>query len=321
MVGVNVAEAGSPNLSMRFRELSSWISGNFSAPWLAEPIGNHHRPAVIRWASADGITISRAEMSPLRLFSPGRERRSTEKYYVYTANQTTSLKLENRPLLRLQPDEMIILGAATPCEYQMARHYVTSSLVIESDIFHQYVLDPERLLGRPLSLAYGLDEVLRHSMESAWEISAAGMLATTGRKLVHTFLELLALASFQTSESERHRHTALSTRCSQVRSYIDRNFSRPDLTVMAIAEHFQLSSRYIQQALSVDGLTPGEYLRNRRLEAAERMLRDPDKAKVSVTKIAFDCGFNSSGYFSTEFRRATGQTPRDFRAAALRSGN
>jgi len=316
MAGLQVAEARSPNLTERFRELSSWISENFSAPWRAEPIGAEHSPSTIQWASSDGVTISRACMSPLRLLNPGRDHKHSDQYYVYTANQPTLLKITGRPLLHLQPEELVILAADTPCEYLMSRHYITSSLVIESDLFHQYLPDPVSVLGRRLALPCGIDAVLQRTMMSAWELSAAGMFEATGRKLARSFLELLALAPLPKESEERRRSSGLSIRCSQVRAFIDKNFSLPSLTVMSVAEHFQLSPRYIQQALSLGGVTPGEYLRNRRLEAAACLLRDPSQSRRTITQIAFDCGFNSSGYFATEFRRAHGVSPRAYRAAA-----
>jgi AraC-like DNA-binding protein len=314
MSGLQIAEADSLNLPERFRKLSSWISGNFSAPWSAEPLGDRHEPSTIRWASADGVTVSRAHMSPLRLLNPGKNQRYADKYYVYTANQTTLLKSDGHAPLHLQPGELVILGSETPCEYVMLRHYITSSLVIERDLFRQYVPDPESILGRRLSLPYGLDEVLRRAMESAWELSEAGLFEVAGPKLAHSFLSMLTLAPLPNEFAERNRSNALAFRCTQIRAYIDRNYWRPDLTVMSIAEHFQLSSRYIQQALSVDSMTPGEYLRNCRLEAAARKLCDPTRTHQSITQIAFDCGFNSSAYFSTEFRRSRGMSPREFRA-------
>lgn len=318
MSGLQMAEADTPDLTERFRQLSRWISGNFSAPWTAEPIGAQHAPASIKWASADGVTLSRAHMSPLRLLNPGKEQKFHDKYYVYTANQTTLLKSEGRPVLHLQPDELIILGSETPCEFMMSRHYITSSLVIEGDLFHQYLPDPRRILGRRLTLPYRLHEVLRCALDTAWELSSAGVFDSAGPKLAHSFLSILALAPFPDEAAEKIRSSALDFRCNQIRAYIDKNFWRPDLTVMVVAKHFQLSPRYIQQALSVGGITPGEYLRNCRLEAAARRLRDPAHAHRSITQIALDCGFNSSAYFSTEFRRAHGMSPRDFRATSRR---
>jgi len=58
------------------------------------------------------------------------------------------------------------------------------------------------------------------------------------------------------------------------------------------------------------------YLRSIRLAACARLLRDPACRDRSITQVSFDCGFNSSAHFSTEFRRMYGLTPRDYRRTA-----
>lgn len=58
------------------------------------------------------------------------------------------------------------------------------------------------------------------------------------------------------------------------------------------------------------GSTPMEYLTRLRIERAKTLLRETD---MSVTGIAFDCGFSSSQYFAKTFRHATGATPSEYR--------
>ncbi|MCC7412621.1 MAG: helix-turn-helix transcriptional regulator [Gammaproteobacteria bacterium] len=316
MTQLKTAEASMPNISERFSVLSSWISENFSAPWHAEPVGPRHPPASISWATADGVSISRAQMSPLRLVNPGADKKYSSKYYAYTANQTSLIKIEGRPLLRLQPGEMIILGSDTPCEYVMARDYETSSLVIDGDLFHQYVPNHAAILARRLNFPFSLDDILRRTMESAWAITCAGMFEEAGPRLIRSFLTMLALVPMPGTEEGHSTRTALDVRKMQVKLFIERNFARPDLSVVVIARQLQLSPRYVQKALAAEGLTPGDYLRSCRLKASARMLEDPALAQRSITQISFDCGFNSSAHFSTEFRRAFGASPREYRLSA-----
>jgi len=61
---------------------------------------------------------------------------------------------------------------------------------------------------------------------------------------------------------------------------------------------------------SQTGLTPKDYLQRLRVQKAEELLRQTQR---SVTDIAHSVGFNSSQYFSTVFRRYTGQNPAAFR--------
>lgn len=73
-------------------------------------------------------------------------------------------------------------------------------------------------------------------------------------------------------------------------------------------------TRFVHYCKKITNQTPQQYLNQLRLEAATRMLV-ADAAK-SITDIAFDCGFSTSQYFATAFRKQHGVTPRQFRNGA-----
>ena len=56
--------------------------------------------------------------------------------------------------------------------------------------------------------------------------------------------------------------------------------------------------------------SPGEYVRQRRLDPARGQLAQSDR---SIAEIALDAGFSSPSHFATAFRRAMGMSPRDYR--------
>ena len=62
------------------------------------------------------------------------------------------------------------------------------------------------------------------------------------------------------------------------------------------------------------GKSPGAYIRDKRMEAAEEMLRH---TKKSISSIAYDIGFSDPDYFSKSFRSYTGKSPREFRSSYL----
>jgi AraC family L-rhamnose operon regulatory protein RhaS len=67
-------------------------------------------------------------------------------------------------------------------------------------------------------------------------------------------------------------------------------------------------SKYCRELVNTGAV---EYLNQCRLEHAARMLReDPTR---SITDIAFACGFNSSQYFATAFRKRFGLAPANYR--------
>ncbi len=73
-------------------------------------------------------------------------------------------------------------------------------------------------------------------------------------------------------------------------------------------------SRFAYYVRQLRNMTPVQYLAARRVERACQLLREsPD---LSITQIALECGFSSSQYFATVFRRLKGLSPREERRAA-----
>lgn len=58
------------------------------------------------------------------------------------------------------------------------------------------------------------------------------------------------------------------------------------------------------------GLTPWQYVRRRRLDAARRLLTN---SRLPLTEVAALCGFANQSALSNAFRQAVGQTPSAFR--------
>ncbi|MGD9125897.1 MAG: AraC family transcriptional regulator [Planctomycetia bacterium] len=69
-------------------------------------------------------------------------------------------------------------------------------------------------------------------------------------------------------------------------------------------------TQFTNHCKRLTNLSPNEYLNVKRLEKSKQLLLDTD---LSVLQIALKCGFGSSQYFATVFRRQEGITPRDFR--------
>ncbi|MDH7943411.1 helix-turn-helix transcriptional regulator [Pseudohongiella sp. SYSU M77423] len=50
-----------------------------------------------------------------------------------------------------------------------------------------------------------------------------------------------------------------------------------------------------------------------RIERAKRLFEDPERQRMTIASIAYDCGFNSLGPFNRAFRQHTGVTPKEYR--------
>ncbi|WOO42358.1 AraC family transcriptional regulator [Rubellicoccus peritrichatus] len=94
--------------------------------------------------------------------------------------------------------------------------------------------------------------------------------------------------------------------------YINSHLYEP-LKVADIAKHLGYSlSRTYTLFRNHTGQSPVDYITRQRINAAEKLLKN---SKLSVSDIAFKCGFNSSQYFSRTFRRYNGLSPSAFRGS------
>lgn len=83
-------------------------------------------------------------------------------------------------------------------------------------------------------------------------------------------------------------------------------------TVDSMADYCHLGvTHFIRLCKLLSNMTPIQYLNNQRIEAAAIMMQQ--KPELSITEVAFQCGFNSSQYFATVFKRLRGDTPKAYK--------
>lgn len=91
------------------------------------------------------------------------------------------------------------------------------------------------------------------------------------------------------------------------------NLAAPSLG--ELARHCNLSVRQLTRGFKVSrGCSIGDYIEQRRVEAAKRLLVDGE----SVKTIAFAMGYSSPSSFTYAFRRAVGTSPSQFRQRQTR---
>jgi AraC-like DNA-binding protein len=60
-----------------------------------------------------------------------------------------------------------------------------------------------------------------------------------------------------------------------------------------------------------------DFINTYRIEAAKKILEDPDKADWKILAIAYETGYNNKATFNRVFKKYTGYTPSAYRAAHL----
>lgn len=92
--------------------------------------------------------------------------------------------------------------------------------------------------------------------------------------------------------------------------YIQYYWSDNTLTLEQTAKYCFTSIRTLQQVFAQESIHFSQYVNNLRLSAAAIKLYSTDE---EITTIAFECGFNSSAYFSKRFKERYFKSPKDYR--------
>ncbi|OZV68163.1 helix-turn-helix domain-containing protein [Winogradskyella aurantia] len=97
------------------------------------------------------------------------------------------------------------------------------------------------------------------------------------------------------------------------RHFIANNFEK-DLKLDFLSQKRFMSKYHLQRLFKrYYGLTPRQYLTDKRLEKSKENLKNG----MSVTETCFAVGFESLGSFSTLFKSKTGKSPKEFQKEQL----
>ena len=115
-------------------------------------------------------------------------------------------------------------------------------------------------------------------------------------------------------EFDRLNHKVFEyySRLGRLREYVDTNYSER-ITLETAAQVALLESTYFSSYFKKRvGISFSEWLRQVRVTKAIALMRDTD---FSITRIAFDVGFDGLRTFERAFKKHTGRTPVKFREA------
>lgn len=100
----------------------------------------------------------------------------------------------------------------------------------------------------------------------------------------------------------------------QVLAYIERNLTRP-ISRQDLAKEAAFAPSYFSALFrEATGTSIPDYINARRVRRAQELLKDP---QTRVSSVCYAVGFRDLSNFNRVFKRLLGQTPREFRLAAL----
>jgi AraC-like DNA-binding protein len=99
------------------------------------------------------------------------------------------------------------------------------------------------------------------------------------------------------------------------KSYISQHLAEPDLGAERLARALFISVRQVYKLWETEPRSLGQWILDRRLDAARRELTSPRRRNQTIAAIAGRWGFVDATHFSRRFRQAYGMSPREWRHA------
>lgn len=134
---------------------------------------------------------------------------------------------------------------------------------------------------------------------------SADQTCSSFRMLLDQITEMLTVYA-QCLEQARLQDNAVSTVKAYIRNHLYEELNRDALAAMVYLNPDYLSHLFKRET----GFSLTNYIIETRIQESKRLLSRKD---MSIQDIAISCGFQNISYFSRQFKRTTGMTPREFR--------
>ncbi len=130
------------------------------------------------------------------------------------------------------------------------------------------------------------------------------------RHLVSALFTMIESERRKTETSENGFDKTQNTTFKNLLKILEENYHRPE-GVDFYAEKLFMSARNLNNICQqIMQMSVSEIIETRKLIEAKNMLINTDK---SISEIGFELGYNEKAYFTTVFKKKSGQTPSEFR--------
>lgn len=274
------------------------------------------------WFHPDGFPISVERREPQRAFDP----HSHEFAELVIVTGGKCVHVSGQDSWAITTGDVFVINARREHEYRSLEDLRLVNILYQPEQLKMRLLDlnavagyhalftlePSRKSRQPNKSRMRLNSremnqilelVDRLELELQSRESGFGFMATA------TFMQLVGQLSRCYGRNPSPDGKAL-LRIGEALSHLERNIEHEvNLDELASIAHMSARS-FLRVFRSATGSSPLAWMLGQRVNRACMLLRHTDK---TVTEIAFDVGFNDSNYFTRQFRKIIGVSPREYR--------
>lgn len=144
------------------------------------------------------------------------------------------------------------------------------------------------------------------------DLSARNLMTSRDRQREKVKQQLSGLAgpadAFQEKKDQLNQLD--KTYLEEVVAYVEENLDNPDFGVEKLSRHLAMSVPVLYKKIkALTKMSVNDFIKSIRLRRAAELLQEQ---RLNVNEIAMEVGFKDRRYFSQEFRKQYGKTPREF---------
>lgn len=216
----------------------------------------------------------------------------------------------------LEPGDAMVLSMTATVGFASPARTECMTLYLESARLLPMLRDKS---SPPVGRVRGHNEslrLLRRYLRASWEEPLR--TAELQQLVANQYYDLVALAlgAGRDAAEQAKAGGLAAARLDEAKAYVRAHLRRPDLSLDEIALRQKVTPHYLRTLFEKEGTTFTQFVRDRRLELAHRMLSSSRFDQLPISTIAFDAGFGDLSHFNRAFRARYGARPSDVRAAA-----
>jgi AraC-like DNA-binding protein len=219
----------------------------------------------------------------------------------------SALPVAGSPLAepRLRYVDIRRIHAIPPASFDLFARYFTEHSEPLAKAVRQVAIVHAQGLAAAIATGFGAVAPMRYPVRSFTEpVEGLGWLGAAAPVPLSARLDALVAERSGTTRFRHDLHAALDA-------------SLPDATIARSASSLGMSTRSLQRRLSHEKSTFQRELNHVRIRRAQELLA---ATTFPLSRVALDVGFASPNHFAAVFRKATGDTPRQWRARAVARG-
>lgn len=239
-------------------------------------------------------------------------RTQEELFFLKIQLEGSARLLQDGREAHLQAGDFTLLDSTRPYHMTFAAPNKMLVFGIPHALLKRQLANPERLVGTGMGYGDSLNNLLSDFALRLWRQCELGITGAAGN-LASALLNLTAASYDKLADARATGSTHLEALRLRIIHHIEKHLGDCDLSPTSIAAMLATSSRYVHSIFTRGDETVSRYILRRRLEESARLLASSSHRSLSVSAIAFDCGFASCTNFGKVFREHYGMTPTEYR--------